>query len=316
MQKIFVTGCAGFIGSHLCERLLQDENIEIFGIDNLNDYYDISKKNKNLDILKKYKNFIFEKDDLVTTTKISEFKPNIVVNLGAMAGVRYSLDNPEIYSSINTEGQTHLLNECVKNKVKLYVYASSSSVYGTNTKIPFEETDSLDNMNSPYAVSKRSGELMAQLFSKLYDIQTIGLRFFTVYGPRGRPDMAPYKFLNAIMTETKFDKYGDGSSMRDYTYIDDIISGIIGAIKNKLNKKCEIYNLGNNTPISLNEFIKTCEEITGKNAQYIQKNIQQGDVNITCANIKKAKNDLDYNPRTSIIEGLKKTYDWIIQEKN
>ena len=201
------------------------------------------------------------------------------------------------------------MNECIKNKVKHYIYASSSSVYGTNTKIPFLEKDEIKNPNSPYAASKISCEIMANLYNKLYNLPVIGLRFFTVYGPRGRPDMAPFKFLTKIMNQEKFDKYGDGNTFRDYTYIDDIVSGIIGAIKNKNNRNCEIYNLGNSNTITLNEFIKTCEDVTGKTAIFNQLPEQPGDVPKTYSDITKAKEDLDYEPKTNLFDGLTEMYE-------
>ena len=216
----------------------------------------------------------------------------------------------------NVEGQTHLLDECVKNNVQLFIFASSSSTYGNNTKIPFCEDDELTSIVSPYALSKKICEDVASLYNKLYKIKTIGLRFFTVYGPYGRPDMMPYKCLNAIMRGKSFDKYGTGETFRDYTYIDDIVDGIIGAIKNKNNKECEIYNLGNSNPVSLNEFIKTCEKITNKNAIYRQKDIQLGDVSYTCADISKAQKDLDYNPKIKLEDGLKYMYEWLQTIKN
>lgn len=307
---ILVTGCAGFIGSHLCEKLLE-KNINVYGIDNINDYYDIGQKEDNLKLLSKYKNFSFRKDDIITTNIVDEVKPEIIVNLAAMAGVRYSLENPELYMRVNVEGQINLLKQSVKNDVKLFIYASSSSVYGLNTNIPFKETDTIDNINSPYAASKRSAEIMANLYNQLYQLPVIGLRFFTVYGPRGRPDMAPYKFLTKIDKGEKFDKYGDGSTRRDYTYIDDIVNGILGAIDNKNNVTCEVYNLGNTHTVSLDEFIKTCEEVTGKKAIFNQLPDQKGDVPITFSDITKAKIDLDYNPQTCFKEGLKKMYEWL-----
>jgi len=310
-MKILVTGCAGFIGSHLCEKLCQ-RNDEVIGIDNLNDYYNISQKNINLSILKKYKNFTFFKDDLIYTKIIRQNNFDCVVNIGAMAGVRNSLDNPETYIRNNIEGQTHLLKECIDNGVKHFVYASSSSVYGCNQKVPFSENDLLDNINSPYACSKASCEMIARLYNRLYNINTIGLRFFTVYGPRGRPDMAPYKFLKSIIEEKKIDKYGDGNTFRDYTYIDDIISGIIGAIDNKNNKTCEIYNLGNGNPITLNKFIEICENIANKKAIINQMDEQLGDVPATYADISKARKDLDYNPQTTFEEGIRKTYKYLM----
>ena len=309
-MKIVVTGCAGFIGSHLCEALCE-EGHEVFGIDNLNHYYDPSQKRDNLCILKRYPKFFFRKDDLCDTTVIRDFEPSVIIHLGAMAGVRYSLEHPELYMKVNVEGQAHLLKEAVEMKVKLFIYASSSSVYGLNTKIPFSETDPLEKMNCPYAVSKRTTELLAKLYSDLYQLPTLGLRFFTVYGPRGRPDMAPYLFLKAIKDGTTFKKYGTGETYRDYTYIDDIVAGILGALRNKKKCKCEVYNLGNSSPVSLNTFIATCEKVTGKEASYVEIEPQKGDVPRTFADITKAKEDLDYCPVTTLEGGLKQTYEWM-----
>ena len=309
-MKILVTGCAGFIGSHVSEFLLKRGDI-VMGIDNINDYYSIDTKMNNINILKKYKNFTFKKDDICTTSIISEWKPERICHLASMAGVRYSLQNPLLYDKVNIGGFIHILEECVKNNVKHIVYASSSSVYGLNKKIPFSESDIINTCNSPYACSKMAMELYAKTYNQLYDISNIGLRFFTVYGPRGRPDMAPYKFLKAIKNGKKFDKYGDGSTSRDYTYIDDIVSGIISAIDNKNNIKCEIYNLGNSTPVTLNEFISTCETVTKKFAKYNQFDQQLGDVPHTYADISKAKKDLQYNPLTSLTTGLKKLSDYL-----
>ena len=306
-MKILVTGCAGFIGSHLCERLL-NENYQVYGVDNLNDYYAIKKKLDNLRVLYNYENFDFKKEDIVTTNIIDEVEPDVVIHLAAMAGVRTSLNKPKLYVRVNVEGQINLLDQCVKNKVKKFIYASSSSVYGMNDKVPFCENDFISKVNSPYAATKRSGEIMAQLYNQLYNLPVIGLRFFTVYGPRGRPDMAPYKFLNAISNGIKFDKYGDGSSYRDYTYIDDIVDGIMGTIN--CDKTCEIYNLGNSNTVSLNEFIKTCEEVTGKEALYNQLPNQKGDVPKTYSDISKAKKDLGYNPKVNLKEGLSRMYGW------
>lgn len=305
-MKILVTGCAGFIGSHLCERLLE-QNMDILGIDNLNDYYDVNKKLANLDILNKYTNFEFKKEDIMDTNVISEWKPDKICHLASMAGVRYSIANPKIYVDVNIRGFIHIIEECIKNNVKNIVYASSSSVYGLNKKVPFSEDDMIATCNSPYACSKMAMELFAKTYSQLYDIYFTGLRFFTVYGPRGRPDMAPYKFLTAIKDEKEFIKYGDGTSSRDYTYIDDIVDGIVSALNNQKEKN-NIYNLGNSSPITLNGFINLCEKVTGKKAIYKTIENQLGDVPHTFADITKAQVDLGYKPQTNLEDGLKKTY--------
>ena len=308
MSKILVTGCAGFIGSHLCEFLLKrGENV--IGIDNINDYYDINIKLKNIEILQKYQNFIFKKEDICDTKIISEIKPLKIVHLASMAGVRNSIKNPLIYDKVNIGGFINILQECIKNDVKHLVYASSSSVYGLNTKVPFCEDDDIKSCNSPYACSKMAMELYAKTYFQLYGLTNIGLRFFTVYGPRGRPDMAPYNFMKAIKNGTEFKKYGEGYSSRDYTYIDDIISGIVSALDNKNNLKCEIYNLGNSSPVSLNQFISLCEKVSNKKAIYEEIEEQLGDVPHTYANIQKANKDLGYEPKIKLEEGLIKLYE-------
>ena len=307
-MKILVTGCVGFIGSHLCEYLLKRGD-KILGIDIINDYYDIKKKEKNLEILIKYKNFEFRKEDICDTKSISDWKPDKICHLASMAGVRYSIQNPSLYEKINIGGFIHILEESVKNKIEHIVYASSSSVYGLNKKIPFSEEDSIKTCNSPYACSKMAMELFAKTYYQLYGISNIGLRFFTVYGPRGRPDMAPFKFLNAIKEGREILKYGDGTTSRDYTYVDDIVLGIVSALDNKKKIKCEIYNLGNSNPISLNKFIELCEKVSNKKAKIKQVGEQLGDVPHTYADISKAKRDLDYNPKTKLEDGLKKFYD-------
>ena len=309
-MKILVTGCAGFIGSHLTEYLLQ-QNFEVVGIDNVNDYYDIKQKMINLKILSNYKNFYFCKDDIVTTNIIDKIKPDKICHLAAMAGVRNSIEYPKDYVKTNIEGFINLLEQAVKNKVSNFVYASSSSVYGLNKKVPFSEEDDVVLCNSPYAASKRSMEVFANTYNQLYGLPLIGLRFFTVYGPRGRPDMAPYKFLNSIIKGKSIDKYGDGNSMRDYTYISDIVEGIVSALLTNKSKGSEILNLGNSYPISLNQFIETCEKITGKKAVVNQIENQLGDVPVTYANIDKAKKEFNYQPKVKLEEGLTNTYNWM-----
>ena len=302
-----VTGCAGFIGSHTCERLLKEGN-RVLGIDNMNDYYDVSRKEKNIELLKTYSNFNFIKDDIRTMTYINDFKPDKVCHLASMAGVRYSIENPEVYVDVNIKGFINILEQCRKAGVKQIVYASSSSVYGLNKKVPFSEEDSIETLNSPYATSKMAMELYAKTYSQLYDMNIIGLRFFTVYGPRGRPDMAPYKFLKAISDGVEFQKYGDGTSSRDYTYVDDIVSGVVASLNNNKGIKCEVYNLGNSNPVTLNEFIELCEKVVGKEAIYEEIGNQLGDVPHTYADISKAKRDLEYEPKVGLEEGLRRMY--------
>ena len=309
---ILVTGCAGFIGSHVCEHLLQQGEY-VYGIDNLNDYYDVKRKKNNIAILNKYDNFFFKVDDIISTTIIEKCRPTKIIHLASMAGVRYSIQNPKLYNEVNTGGFIHILEECVKYNVKHVIYASSSSVYGLNTKIPFSEEDKIESCNSPYACSKMAMELYAKTYSQLHNISCIGLRFFTVYGPRGRPDMAPYKFLDAILNEKEFDKYGDGSTSRDYTYIDDIVQGIMGALYNKKDILCGVYNLGNSNPVSLNEFISSCEKVTEKKARFNVLPMQLGDVPHTYADISKASADLDYNPKIKLEDGLRKTMESMLQ---
>jgi UDP-glucuronate 4-epimerase len=306
-EKILVTGCAGFIGSHTCEYLLKRGD-RVLGIDNLNDYYDVERKKENLNVLNKYENFEFKKEDIRTTKVIEEWKPDKICHLASMAGVRYSIEHPEIYVDVNINGFINILEQARKVGVKQIVYASSSSVYGLNKKIPFSESDAIETPNSPYACSKMAMELYAKTYHQLYNLNLIGLRFFTVYGPRGRPDMAPYKFLKAIKDQTKFYKYGGGTSSRDYTYVDDIVSGVVASIDNKKEIKCEVYNLGNSSPVSLNEFIALCEKVVGKKANYEQIGNQLGDVPHTYADITKARKDLDYEPNVKLEEGLRFMY--------
>ncbi len=310
--KIVVTGCAGFIGSHTCEYLLSQGH-EILGIDNLNHYYQVERKKENLKILEAFPNFQFKKQDIVTSQEILSFKPEKICHLAAMAGVRNSLENPIEYVN-NITAFINILEQARQVGVKQIVYASSSSVYGRNQKVPFRETDTINSPNSPYAASKIAMETYAQTYHQLYQLNLIGLRFFTVYGPRGRPDMAPYKFIKAISEGTPIEKYGYGLSARDYTYISDIVSGIVKALDNPKQVKHEIYNLGNSSPISLNNFIETCEQVVGKKAIIHQIEDQLGDVPKTYADIGKAYRDLDYHPQIGLLKGLSDVYQEILND--
>lgn len=310
-SDICVTGCAGFIGHHVVLRLLETGH-KVWGIDNMNDYYDVSMKERNLALLIAWPTFNFVREDVGTTDTFKRFKPKHIIHLASMAGVRYSIENPQAYIDNNISAFVHLLEQAKDYGVTRVVYASSSSVYGMNDKVPFSESDPIDKCNSPYACSKYAMETFARMYEQLYDVDTVGMRFFTVYGPRGRPDMAPHKFLSAIRAGTEIQRFGDGTSSRDYTYIDDIVNGIIGAT---FGDRVEnfVYNLGNSTPVTLNTFIETCEAVCGKNANVVEHDMPMGDVPLTYADISLAKRDFDYDPKTSLIDGLGKMEAWLAE---
>ena len=305
-MRILVTGCCGFIGSHTTEKLLQ-EGYQVLGIDNMNDYYDPKIKFSNLEILTKYTNFMFFREDIRDTTVIERYKPEIVCHLASMAGVRYSITHPKLFYDVNVNGFINILEQSVKANVRKVVYASSSSVYGLNKKIPFTETDPITTCNSPYACSKLAMEQMARTYHQLYGISSIGLRFFTVYGPRGRPDMAIDKFLRAIHADDTITKHGSGDSSRDYTYVSDIVDGIYSSIMRD-KEDCKVYNLGNSRPVTLNTLIAECEKVVGKTANITQLEDQLGDVPRTHADLYNASIDLKYDPKVSLERGLYLTF--------
>ncbi|MBR3607488.1 MAG: GDP-mannose 4,6-dehydratase [Lachnospiraceae bacterium] len=317
-KTYLVTGAAGFIGFFLSKALLNVGN-KVIGFDNLNDYYEVSLKNSRLKILEAYDNFTFVKGDLAKKEEVfqlfEEYHPVIVVNLAAQAGVRYSIDNPEAYMQSNVMGFFHILEACRHYPVEHLVFASSSSVYGANEKIPFSTGDQVDQPVSLYAATKKSNELMAYSYSKLYKIPVTGLRFFTVYGPMGRPDMAYFKFAKKIMAEEEIEIYNHGEMYRDFTYIDDIITGIEnllcyppkGDLQGVLYK---IYNIGNNKPEKLMDFISVLEKCLGKEAKKVFLPMQQGDVPRTYADVDDLIRDFDFKPNTSIEEGLSAFADW------
>ena len=310
-MKILITGTAGFIGYHLTKSFLKEDFL-ILGIDNLNNYYDQSLKNSRLKKLKTFRNFLFDPIDIsdreVLETSFKKFNPDIVVNLAAQAGVRYSIINPYEYDSSNISGFLNLIELCRHNNVKGFIYASSSSVYGGNEKIPFSVEDRTDNPISFYAATKKSNELIANTYSKLYGLHTTGLRYFTVYGPWGRPDMAYYIFTKKILNREPISVFNNGDMKRDFTYIDDIILGTKSAI-NK-NYKCEIFNLGNNKSEKLMDMINIIEKEIGLEAIINFEEMQPGDVKETYADIKKSEEMLNYSPNTSIYEGLPKFVRW------
>ena len=316
-EKILVTGCAGFIGMHLSKKLLK-EGFQVIGIDNLNNYYDINLKKNRLKVLKQFKNFIFKKIDIVDYKNLNllflDFKPDKVVNLAAQAGVRYSLKNPNAYITSNIEGFMNILECCRHHSIKGLIYASSSSVYGANTKIPFDIKDNVNKPISIYAASKKANELMAHSYSHLFQLRTTGLRFFTVYGPWGRPDMAMYIFADKISNGQEIEVFNHGQMQRDFTYIDDIINGIVNSIKHNYN--CEIFNLGNSKTENLIDMIKLLEAEIGEKAKIKFKNIQPGDVKKTFADIEYSRKKINYHPKISIDKGIPAFIDWYISYKN
>lgn len=310
---ILVTGNAGFIGFHLTRTLL-DKGVEVAGIDSVNDYYDPTLKEKRLELLGGYKNFHFHRLDLCDyegcKEVFSEFKPQKVCHLAAQAGVRYSLSHPFAYQKSNNEGFLNMLELARHHEVKNFVYASSSSVYGANTKLPFSENDPVDNPISLYAATKRSNELTAYCYSHLFKLPTSGLRFFTVYGPWGRPDMALFLFTKAILEGKPIDVFNHGKMKRNFTYVDDVVDGIMKVLDNP--RPCEVYNIGNNKAEELLDFIRVIEEKLKKKATLNMMPMQPGDVPATVADISKMKK-LGFEPRTNIEEGISRFVDWYVE---
>ncbi|MBW2450866.1 MAG: NAD-dependent epimerase [Deltaproteobacteria bacterium] len=328
-KVILVTGAAGFIGFHLCQRLLARGDC-VVGIDNLNSYYDVSLKEHRLKHLNENKRFSFEKVDLVDRHLIDQvFSENtfdVVVNLAAQAGVRYSLVNPFAYIDSNIVGFINVLEGCRHHHVKHLVYASSSSVYGANTTMPFSVHDNVDHPVSLYAASKKANELMAHTYSHLYHLPTTGLRFFTVYGPWGRPDMALFLFTKAILSNKPIDVFNHGRMKRDFTYIDDIVEGVVRVLDKPATSNVawsgdhpdpgsssapyRVYNIGNNRPVELLDLISTLEKALGKMAHKNFKPIQPGDVPATWANVDDLIEDVGFQPATSIEVGVEKFVKW------
>lgn len=326
-MKYLVTGAAGFIGNFVVERLCNDGH-EVIGLDNLNDYYDPALKHARLERIKHLTQFRFVKMDLADRDGIANLfkdeKFDRVIHLAAQAGVRYSIENPMAYIDSNLVGTATILEGCRHNKVQHLVYASSSSVYGMNEKMPFSTDDAVDHPVSLYAATKKSNELMAHSYSHLYDLPTTGLRFFTVYGPWGRPDMAPYLFTDAILNNREIKVFNNGKMKRDFTYIDDIVEGII-RIQDVVPKRDQtnsntspesskapyrVFNIGNNEPIALMTFIESIEKAAGKIANKNYMPMQAGDVPATFADIDTLKNVVDFKPDTKIEQGMQNFVDW------
>lgn len=330
-KTYLITGAAGFIGAFLSKRLLE-QGCKVIGIDNINDYYDIRLKYVRLEKLDAFENFTFIKGDISDKDMImkafAEHKPNVVVNLAAQAGVRYSIDNPDVYIQSNIIGFFNILEACRTNPVKHLVYASSSSVYGSNKKVPFEETDFVDHPVSLYAATKKSNELMAYTYSHLYKIPATGLRFFTVYGPMGRPDMAYFGFTDKYFKGEPIRIFNNGDFehdlYRDFTYIDDIVEGIVRLLNNPPQKTEDsaahtVFNIGNNKPEKLMTFIRTLEKALsnalGREVEFekIFEPIKPGDVPATYASTDRLQNMVGFKPKTSIEDGLQKFADWYVE---
>tara|TARA_A100000164_G_C21925275_1_gene782720 strand:- start:1752 stop:2711 length:960 start_codon:yes stop_codon:yes gene_type:complete len=311
MQKILITGAAGFIGYHLSRSLLEDGNI-VFGVDNLNNYYDTDLKEQRLKRLKSFRNFTFKKIDLIDEKKLNNaflnFNPSIVIHLAAQAGVRYSIENPRAYLDSNLIGFHNIVEQCRRCKIEKLIYASSSSIYGLNEKIPFSVNDKTDYPVSLYGATKKSNELVAHAYSHLYGLKTIGLRFFTVYGPWGRPDMAYFSFTKKIIEGRKIEVFNHGNMQRDFTYIDDIVDGIRNTIEKDFN--FEIFNLGSSKSEDLMTMIRIIEKELNIKANIVFKDMQAGDVFKTYADIKKSSKMLEFKPKVSLQIGLKRTIDW------
>lgn len=319
-ERVLITGAAGFIGSTLAQRLV-DAGIQVAGVDNFNEFYSPSLKWRNLAELKDHPLFELRRCDIcdqpVLNDVFSEFKPDAVIHLAAMAGVRPSIVDPDLYSRVNVLGTTHVLQAAVDHGVKQFLFASSSSVYGNNEKVPFAETDPVDHPISPYAATKKAGELICHSFSHLHDLPIFCLRFFTVFGPRQRPDLAISKFLRLVAEGQTLPMFGDGTTSRDYTYVDDIVAGIVAALE-----KCghpdlpryRIFNLGGSEPVMLRDLIETVGQVVGQNPKIDRRSMQAGDVQRTFADITRSRLELGYQPTTDLRAGIEKQWQWMRQQ--
>ncbi|MDC0534191.1 NAD-dependent epimerase [Francisellaceae bacterium] len=326
---LLVTGAAGFIGFHLCKKRLE-QGEDVLGIDNLNDYYDVSLKHARLNQLQKYSNFTFVKIDISDRDGIANlFKKHPikrVVNLAAQAGVRYSIENPHAYIDSNVVGFTNIIEGCRHHNVEHLVYASTSSVYGANELQPFSEGKSVNHPLAIYAATKKANELIAHSYSHLYGLPTTGLRFFTVYGPWGRPDMALFLFADAIMNDKPLNIFNHGKMVRDFTYVGDIVEGVSRAIDKTAEPDpvwdamnpdpatsyapYRVYNIGNNNPVELMDYVHAIEDSLGKKGQYNFMPMQDGDVPSTCADVSRLEENLGYKPKVSVKDGVQDFVDW------
>ena len=317
-MRVLVTGSAGFIGFHLSDYLLKNNNT-VIGIDNINDYYDVNLKKSRLKILKKNKNFLFYKFDLINAKKleelIKEFKVKYIVHLAAQAGVRYSIENPKTYFKNNLEVFFNILEASKRNNIKHLIFASTSSVYGENINFPLKENDNTDKPISFYAATKKSNEVLAYSYSHIYNLPCTALRFFTVYGPYGRPDMALFKFTKNILENKKIQLYNNGNHSRDFTYISDIVSGIFSILKKNNNTKnlFNTFNIGNGNSRKLKDYLKTIEKKLNKKAKISNLPLQLGDIKKTHSDISLLNNYSNYMPETNIEEGIGKFIDWYLE---
>jgi UDP-glucuronate 4-epimerase len=321
MSTVLVTGGAGFIGSHVCEALLRRGD-SVVALDNFNDFYDPKIKRSNVHAIRKTTeeqrgSFALEEGDIRDNGFLAEafdrHEIDAVIHLAAYAGVRPSIENPQLYTEVNVLGTTNLLEMMKTQGIKRHVFASSSSVYGNNRKIPFSENDPVDKAISPYAATKKAGEVICYTYHHLYGINTACLRFFTVYGPRQRPDLAIHKFTKLILAGQPIPFYGDGSMKRDFTYIDDIVEGVLKALDwtEGVSPKYDIFNLGNSTPMALSDLVKTIEKVVGKNAMIDKLPQPPGDVDCTYADISHAKKILNYQPSTDVTSGIVQFVHWM-----
>jgi len=317
-MRVLVTGSAGFIGFHLSDYLLKNNNT-VIGIDNINDYYDVNLKKSRLKILKKNKNFFFHKFDLINAKKledlIKKFKVEYIVHLAAQAGVRYSIENPKTYFKNNLEVFFNILEASKKNNIKHLIFASTSSVYGENNNFPLKENDNTDKPISFYAATKKSNEVLAYSYSYIYNLPCTALRFFTVYGPYGRPDMALFKFTKNILENKKIQLYNNGNHSRDFTYISDIVSGIFSILKKNNNTKnlFNTFNIGNGNSRKLKDYLRTIEKKLNKKAKITNLPLQLGDIKKTHSDISSLNNYSNYMPKTDIEEGIDKFIDWYLE---
>jgi UDP-glucuronate 4-epimerase len=313
-MRILLTGGAGFIGSHLAERLLE-RGTELTILDNFNDFYSPEIKEHNITSVRKKGDFSLWREDLLNEEALKQLfherQPELILHLAAYAGVRPSLENPALYSDVNVTGTIHLLELAREHEVKAFIFGSSSSVYGVNSKVPFHEDDPLNQPISPYASTKRAAELLCYNYHHNYGLPVTSLRFFTVYGPRQRPEMAIHKFTRMIQREEEIPVYHQGESKRDYTYVDDIVKGILSVVEHPFD--CEILNLGNSRTIRLLDLIQLIERALGKTARIKLLPAQKGDVPITYADISRARRRIDYQPTTSIEEGVSKFVEWYLE---